>query len=290
MATQVIETEVSPEDFELHSAARSGDEAKVAHLLTLPDAESRMKRRDPHERTPLHLACHGNHAKVVSQLISSGASLNATAKAGFGALHFACQAGSVDALKVMLDGGAKSNVWEARKKNTPLHLAALKGDAACVTLLLRAGADPLAKTKKGETPFDLGKAHEAVGTALRAHLEELQKGYSVQSSAIGAAESTSLALEVNGAEELAAVVDANATPDQIQEAQAAAQATIADTTVPEPKEIKKQVEIHHCANEEIPSATQSGAEAEPAKKKRKKEKKPKGTLSLSHLENDDGLF
>jgi hypothetical protein len=286
----VADTEETVDEFALHAAARAGDEGAAAHLLSLPSAETMLKRRDAHERTPLHLACHANHAKVVSQLIAGGASVNATAKAGFGALHFACQAGAKDALQALLAGGAKPNVWEARKKNTPLHLAALKGNDACVTALLRAGADPLAKTKKGETPFDLGHLHAAVGSALRAHLEELQKGIASAAAAPAASEAadvqTKAPVDMSGAAGGGGGGETAGTKTHPGSAGPTAANGDAGTSYGGP-ETKCEAPVPDKASEESNSR---GGSAEPVAKKRKKEKKPRGTLSLSHLEEDDGAF
>jgi hypothetical protein len=67
-------------DLALHSAARTGDAAAVATLMGLTDGAARLKRRDAHERTPLHVACFANHVEVVALLLSGGASANATAQ------------------------------------------------------------------------------------------------------------------------------------------------------------------------------------------------------------------
>jgi ankyrin repeat protein len=67
-------------DLALHAAARTGDAAAVATLLGQPDGAARLKRRDAHERTPLHVACFANHVEVVNLLLSGGASANATAQ------------------------------------------------------------------------------------------------------------------------------------------------------------------------------------------------------------------
>jgi uncharacterized protein len=52
--------------------------------------------------------------------------------------------------------------------NTPLHIAALRGDAAAVHLLIEAGADPNAIGERGCTPLHqaLEKAHRNVARIL----------------------------------------------------------------------------------------------------------------------------
>lgn len=52
--------------------------------------------------------------------------------------------------------GADLNVRD-RSLNTPLHFAVQKGHLRCVYILLRAGADPMLRTKWGQSPYDVAK-------------------------------------------------------------------------------------------------------------------------------------
>jgi len=180
----------------------------------------------------------------------------------------------VDAL---LAAGVKPSVWEARKKQTPLHLAALKGHASCVTSLLRGGADPVATTKKGETPFDLGSHHPEVGRALRDHLDQQQ-----QAATAAAATKEAAASAVVAPENAAVTAETAPAPAPVAAAAATAEA---------------KSEAAASSNQEATAAVATARDAprddesEPAKKKAKKEKKKaKGFLSLSHLEDGDVAF
>jgi len=262
-----------PDAFALHNAARSGDEAEVSSLLLLPDVTDRLRKRDSHERTPLHLACFANKRAVVEQLVTAGASVNATAKAGFSCLHFAAQAGATDAAEALLLAGAKPSVWEARKKATPMHLAAQKGHAGLVTLLLRHGADPLAKTKQDQTPFDLGRAHEAVAQALSAHLAELQ-------SQAQAAQAQAAQQSASGSELKDPVTAKKSAPS-------AEGAELIHPPATQPSHTAEDGPVEEGDGTNCPA--EEAEEDEQPKKKRKK-KKQKGTLSLSHLEDGDIPF
>jgi ankyrin repeat protein len=59
-----------------------------------------------------------------------------------------------EALKILLEHGAVLGV-RSEGGYTPLHAAALSGNAANVRVLLDAGADPTAETDHGELPFDM---------------------------------------------------------------------------------------------------------------------------------------
>ena len=188
-------------------------------------------------------------------------------------------------MDALLAAGAKPSVWEARKKQTPLHLAASKGHASCVTSLLRGGADPVATTKKGETPFDLGSHHPEVGRALRDHLDQQQQAATAAAAgaaAKAAAASVQETVATAGVAPEDKAVKANAAPAPAPDAASAA----ADVK-PEVEALPAQQATAVATTTEAPR----DSESEPLKKKAKKEKKKaKGLLSLSHLEDGDVPF
>lgn len=78
-------------------------------------------------------------------------------------LEAACRRGNGQEVTRILQalersGDEVSSVLNSRREkdaDTFLHLAAAKGSVDCVKLLLRQGADCLAKDKEGHTPLDL---------------------------------------------------------------------------------------------------------------------------------------
>ena len=263
----------------LHTACRKGDLAALEVLLGMADAEERLGSRDSHNRTPLHLASYENHGAVVVKLVEAGASVNATARMGFSALHFAAQANALEALEALLSKGANPNVWEARKKNTPLHLAAMKGFAEAVALLLKHGANPIAKTKKDETAFDLGRKHASVNAVIEAHV--------AAAATAAPAEEAAEALEASGA---AGAAEGSANvggPAAADEPKPPAVANDAAAEEPPPA-ASAGVGSTRAREEEAGGEGEGEGNGEPPKKKKKKKKKTK-IGGMDHL-LDDSAF
>jgi ankyrin repeat protein len=91
--------------------------------------------------TPLHIAALNGHLDCVKELISSGAHVNITRK-GFAQLHFATIKGHFNIVKELISSGANLNIT-ANDGDTPLNLAAQKGNLKIVTILLGAEKNPL---------------------------------------------------------------------------------------------------------------------------------------------------
>lgn len=160
--------------------AEAGDLEAIKRLeeAELPKA---LRSRDPDRRTPLHRACAGGHAEVVSYLLDKGADVNCTDEEGWTplhsvssmghsmvdllldrhadpnavtssgavALHFAASKGHLEVVRSLLSAGAKVDVRD-RHRGTPLLRAVATGKKEVVQLLLEAAADVGAKDKVGD--------------------------------------------------------------------------------------------------------------------------------------------
>lgn len=101
--------------------------------------------------------------------LASGADIN-TSRCGTTALHIATKNGQTAAVEFLLLNGAKINVLDD-KLNSPLHLAAAKGNTLQVCQLLKRGADKSLKNADGVTPLEIaveGK-HADIVTLFRVH-------------------------------------------------------------------------------------------------------------------------
>ena len=138
------------------SRARSGDCSDAETVLT-PAA---VHATDKLQRTPLHIAAWMGHARFVELLIGAGANVHAQAMDGVTALTFAAGKGHGAVVAALLASGGTQgiNTQGGKKRTTALQLAAKGGHRDVVQKLLDAGADPLVRSKKGETAYDMTQA------------------------------------------------------------------------------------------------------------------------------------
>jgi len=132
----------------LHYAATKND-ADLAKMLLAAGANVKASTRLG-GYTPVLLAAKGGHAAVLDVLLAlpqAGDLANSATVNGTTALMFAAQAGSVDAVKLLLDRGAKVDAKENTRAETALMFAAASGRADVIRVLTGKGADPRATTK-----------------------------------------------------------------------------------------------------------------------------------------------
>ena len=126
-----------------------------------PDAEAAKKLRRDIDRPHLGFADKVSTAVVLGdadeleKLLDSGAPADApSGDARETPLHLAALRGETAMARLLLGKGAPVSAAN-RDGNTPLHLAAFFCRPDTVRLLLEKGADPSLKNKRGETPLDV---------------------------------------------------------------------------------------------------------------------------------------
>ncbi len=136
-------------------AVEAGNLEEVKALLE-KGADKNIK--DMYGRTPLHHAIWKGHAPVVEYLVEKGADVEAEDFEKERPLHWAAVFGRISSIRCLLAHGAN---LEAEDKNgfRPLHKAVreTREAAAVIEIFLQNGADRRAKTKSGETPYDLAR-------------------------------------------------------------------------------------------------------------------------------------
>jgi ankyrin repeat protein len=139
---------------DIHSAAMTGDEARIRTLLA---ADASLAKALSHDGwTPLHLAAFFGHTGAAKALIDNGAPVNERSTNGMAnlPLHAAAAGRKVDMVVLLIEHDAAVN---ARQHGgwTALHAAAQNGDANIVHVLIGAGADVQARADNNQSALDL---------------------------------------------------------------------------------------------------------------------------------------
>src|SRR5262249_53331708 len=90
--------------------------------------------------------CMNGNAAVIERLLKAGADPNSAMTGGETALMTAAKTGRPEAVKALIEGGAKVNAADPTRKQTALMWAAARGNVEAVKVLLQAGADVNARS------------------------------------------------------------------------------------------------------------------------------------------------
>jgi ankyrin repeat protein len=116
---------------------------------------------DPNERsifnaTPLDLSLTRDHLNpaVTLRLLRAGSTVPKGCDGQDGVVSLATQDSSVEVIAALISTGASPNCQNPGGM-TPLHWAALNGQADRTKTLLEGGANPTLRNREGKTPLDL---------------------------------------------------------------------------------------------------------------------------------------
>jgi ankyrin repeat protein len=139
----------------VEQSLRVGWNPSVEERGSSSSAPSCLTQLDAHGYAPLHYAIQNGHDDIARYLISkmTASELNIPCGRGDAALHLACTQRSVQLVMALVNAGADVNVAHTGDRATPLFVAAVNNDAACMEVLLRAGANAQLDTTLGETPL-----------------------------------------------------------------------------------------------------------------------------------------
>ncbi|GJM92680.1 hypothetical protein PR202_ga09171 [Eleusine coracana subsp. coracana] len=170
----------------LHAASAAG-EAEAAAVLV--DMGADTAATDARGRTPVDVAREKGYEEVVDvlerwelvmtaarrgdvqslkPLLSKRVGVRGRDQYGLTALHVAAIKGHCDVLAVLAGSGCMDMECEDVEGHRPLHLAVEGGHAEAVELLLDAGVDVNARTRRGATPLQVAEVmgHDAIAQLL----------------------------------------------------------------------------------------------------------------------------
>ena len=116
-----------------YPAAEAARDGKLEMLEYLLDAKAMVEANSQYEKSPLHLAVHNNHTKVVLKLLERGAGIN----------------------------GQNYNPSNDYRGGTPLMSAAERGNCAMVHTLLAQGADVFVRDRDGDSVLVMAQRWDA---------------------------------------------------------------------------------------------------------------------------------
>ncbi|KAF4486756.1 Ankyrin repeat, PH and SEC7 domain containing protein secG [Colletotrichum fructicola Nara gc5] len=135
----------------LHWAVQNGHEEVAALLIEQKADKEAQDSYGFGSSRPLHYAAVRGYEQLIALLVDEGAEIEARGEQGLTPLHFAAAEGYVKAAEMLLKKGA--NIEAKLGLTTALLLAAKKGQAAVVALLIHQGAERDVVDKIGETPL-----------------------------------------------------------------------------------------------------------------------------------------
>ena len=150
----------------LHLAAQDGNTSICRLLLSDPECLRDPVKITPKRNmiTPLHQAAFNGHTQTVRLLLDMGCDPNKQADNGYAALHYACQIGDPEMVRMILSHGGSHDLksfTEVQSFITPLHLAVQSADEPTIRLLASYGADLEAEKKLGKVG-GMTPLHQAV--------------------------------------------------------------------------------------------------------------------------------
>lgn len=108
---------------------------------------TKVRRKDPQDRSPLHYAAARGSKEITELLIVRGGAVNGRDKDGRMPLHEACKNGHLVVAEMLIEQGAEVNNVDGNR--SPIYDACLNGHLEIVEMLISKGANLALRTKEG---------------------------------------------------------------------------------------------------------------------------------------------
>lgn len=157
------------------------NDVSTAELLIRAHADANLANE--FGMTPLSRACTNGSAALVELLLNAGANPNARIATGETPIMTCAGTGSADAVRLLIANGADINAKEPSQNQSALMWAASERHPNVVRLLLEAGANAQAHTKKGFTALHFAAREGDIDTVRQL----LASGMSVNITSVSTA-------------------------------------------------------------------------------------------------------
>lgn len=139
----------------LNKAAKNSDNKSIVELVNF--GHNINDKSSIFSQAPIHKIIESKKSdkyEVLKNLILMGADPNTKDSNGWTPLHYACQSGDLEAVKILVESNSKLDSY-SNNKRTPLHFACSGNFPEIVEYLLNSSADPNFKDSLGCTPLHL---------------------------------------------------------------------------------------------------------------------------------------
>ena len=158
----------------MHRAARENAVEEMQNLIVTGKYD--INEKDFMKRTPLHMASWAGNAEIVKLLLRSKAKTDAIANDNFTALHFAT---NTEIIKLLVKSNkALLHARVSKGNKTALHIAVPKGNIEIIQCLIDLGSDVTARTSNGQSCLELAKddgVYSLIKEILQTKIEKQQE-------------------------------------------------------------------------------------------------------------------
>eukprot|EP00854_Cymbomonas_tetramitiformis_P004445 gene4445-5456_t len=119
----------------------AAQEEHLEAVQALVHAGATLEVLDDRGRMPLLIAARNAHTEMVHTMLSAGVDPDCGTEINHSSVCRAAEAGCLDTVRALIDAGASLDLHEDKKGLTPLHIAAMRGDAQIARTLIEAGID-----------------------------------------------------------------------------------------------------------------------------------------------------